>query len=427
MLPTARFVLPDTSNLQQLADDELLLRQAAFAALRRRVEAGEALVAAEIARRSSVELGHSGLAQREGARSAERLLERLAGVTPAAARAMVRVGRAPDPLVAAAVGSGEVSVVAADAILSGLGEPSDTIPPAALHEATALLLSVAPEVSPRRLAAEARAVRDRLDAEGTGDREQLLRDRRFLRLAPQPDGMTRVHGLLDPESAALVTSAFDAVTAPRRGGPRFAEASASDAPIDDQRTIEQVMADALVEMVRIAGAADRGRLFRQHRPAVTVHVTQADLVSGAGAAHLEGQTAAVSVATARRLACAEGTAQVLFAGDRPIALGRTQRLFTEAQRLALAARDGGCLWGDCDRPPSWCEAHHITEWSRGGSTDVDAGVLLCRFHHLMVHNQGWSIRRGSSGFEAMPPPGSGRHPAELRSKHPLHRHVALAG
>ncbi|MEB4614609.1 HNH endonuclease signature motif containing protein, partial [Leucobacter sp. M11] len=70
-----------------------------------------------------------------------------------------------------------------------------------------------------------------------------------------------------------------------------------------------------------------------------------------------------------------------------LAQGRTHRLFTKRQVLALRARDGGCRWPGCRTAPKDCEAHHIVPWSQGGATDLDNGVLLCRFHHSLVHDQ----------------------------------------
>lgn len=104
--------------------------------------------------------------------------------------------------------------------------------------------------------------------------------------------------------------------------------------------------------------------------------------------------ARVSAAEVRRLACEHGLIpQVLGGGSLPLDLGRRQRLFSTAQRLALAQRDLGCAFPGCDRPPSWCEAHHAGEpWARGGRTDVSEGVLLCSFHHHRVHEDAWSIR-----------------------------------
>ncbi len=424
--------LPSTHDLSTCSSADLQRRQQQFAVVRRRVDVGSSRVAAELARRSSREFGYAGLAQSEGLRAAEQLVEKLAGVTPGEARALVRVGEllvsSDLPAVSSAVESGALSVLAADAIRSGLGEPTDDIPAETLADAAALLVDAAAHLPLRRVAAHARALRDSLDELGVTEREDHLRSRRYLRLIPQDDGMTRLTGLLDPESAAIVSGAFDQVTAPRRGGPRFvdpAESARAKLISDDPRSTEQLLADAFVEMVRIAGAADQGTVFGQRRPAVSIHVDRADLESGHGSARIEGQTAAISIDSARRLACAAGAIPILFDGADAIDVGRTQRLFTERQRVALAARDGGCRFPDCDRPPSWCEAHHIDEWVRDhGRTDVAAGVLLCRFHHLLVHNAGWRIRRRGGGFAAQPPPGDSRPALDMPSHHPRLRRAA---
>jgi hypothetical protein len=78
----------------------------------------------------------------------------------------------------------------------------------------------------------------------------------------------------------------------------------------------------------------------------------------------------------------------------PLDLGREARLYTPKQRIALAIRDGGCRIPDCDRPASYCEAHHIDQWHADlGRTDIDRGILLCRFHHMNLHHHGWRITR----------------------------------
>ena len=324
--------------------------------------------------------------------------------------------------------SRQVSVGAAAAIQTGLGSPSPTVAADDLADAAHSLLIDSASLPPEKVARQARELRDELDEAGVADREAALREKRFLRLIPQPDGMTKLIGLLDPESAALVADAVDAVTSPRRGGPRFVDPDAvarADAIVRDERTTEQLALDALVQMVRIAGAADTGRVFGMRKPAVRVHVTMSDLRDGAGTAHLEGQAASVSAQTARRIACSDGYLPILFDDTgRALRLGRTQRLFTEHQRTILAAVWGGCAHPDCDRPPSWTEAHHINEWDHDqGSTDVDDGVLLCRHHHLMVHNNGWRIRRSGARYELLPPPGDALHDRAipLTPKNPVHR------
>ena len=88
-------------------------------------------------------------------------------------------------------------------------------------------------------------------------------------------------------------------------------------------------------------------------------------------------------------------------------VGREHRLFTTIQRIALAARDGGCRWIGCDRPPSWCEAHHVEHWHRDrGKTDVADGILLCRHHHLLLHNNNWTIERDPDRYWLTAPPGA---------------------
>jgi hypothetical protein len=74
---------------------------------------------------------------------------------------------------------------------------------------------------------------------------------------------------------------------------------------------------------------------------------------------------------------------------QPLDLGRASRVVTPAQRSALAVRDGGCVFPDCDRPLAWCEGHHLRHWLDGGPTDLANLALLCRAHHRAVHEGGW--------------------------------------
>ena len=436
MPPTATIALevPDLTGLDRASDLELIEWTRAWGEVRRRSDAGLSRLAAEVNRRSSLELGHAGLAQRSGMRTPDAFVSSLTGTSGAEARAMVTVGEmmdAPSPWlaeVAAGVGNGDVSVGAAAAIQQGLGSPSADVAADDLADAAHTLVVEAASLPPEKVGRRARELRDQLDADGVADREALLREKRFLRLTPRADGMTGIYGLLDPESAALVTDAIDLVTAPRRGGPRFvdpAQKERADAIVTDSRTTEQLALDALVEMVRIAGAADHGRVFGTRKPGVRIHATVADLDRRTGAGHIEGQHASVSVATVERRACADGYLPILFDDcGRALDLGRTQRLFSEKQRIVLAAIWGGCAIPDCDRPPSWTEAHHADEWDRhNGPTDVSNGVLLCRHHHMWVHDNDRRIRRRGTQLWLEPPPSDAlqREPILLESKNPVRR------
>jgi hypothetical protein len=69
----------------------------------------------------------------------------------------------------------------------------------------------------------------------------------------------------------------------------------------------------------------------------------------------------------------------------PLSLGRTRRLVSTAQRHALDIRDRNCGFPGCAVPGTWCDAHHVIPWSQGGNTDVSNMLLLCGFHHHLVH------------------------------------------
>jgi hypothetical protein len=113
----------------------------------------------------------------------------------------------------------------------------------------------------------------------------------------------------------------------------------------------------------------------------------------------------VSIDTVERALCESGTVPVAFDSEgQCVDLGREQRLYTARQRIGLAARDGGCRWPDCDRPASWCEAHHINQWARDqGNTDIADGILLCRYHHLLLHDNHWDITRTGGQYWLLPP------------------------
>ncbi len=73
--------------------------------------------------------------------------------------------------------------------------------------------------------------------------------------------------------------------------------------------------------------------------------------------------------------------------------GRRQRLYNTNQRRAMAHRDGGCGFPGCDLGPRYCDAHHLRPWTEGGLTNIDWGLLLCRRHHVLVHDKGWTLGR----------------------------------
>ena len=122
-----------------------------------------------------------------------------------------------------------------------------------------------------------------------------------------------------------------------------------------------------------------------------------DLLSGLGVGTLpDGDP--ISAGQARRLACtADLIPAVLGTDSEPLDLGRTTRLFTPAQRKALMIRDRHCKADGCDIPATFCEAHHLNPWARGGKSDLTNGVLLCSFHHHRIHDDAYLHQRHPDG------------------------------
>src|SRR6476661_6172410 len=102
----------------------------------------------------------------------------------------------------------------------------------------------------------------------------------------------------------------------------------------------------------------------------------------------------LSAAEARRLACSAGIIPMVLGGKGQVLdVGRKRRLHTEAMRIAMGVRDGGCTAEDCETPPGRCHAHHDTPWAEGGSTSVETGRLLCPHHHRRIHDPRFTTTR----------------------------------
>nr|MDQ2699128.1 HNH endonuclease [Actinomycetota bacterium] len=128
------------------------------------------------------------------------------------------------------------------------------------------------------------------------------------------------------------------------------------------------------------------------------------LQTGVGTATISGVDEPICAGTARRLAAdAEIIPVVLGSNSEVLDLGRTARLFTSAQRRALAARDGGCIWPGCTMPPAWCEVAHLLAWQLGGETDLENGALMCPHHHRRFDHDGWALRREHGTPYLIPP------------------------
>lgn len=136
------------------------------------------------------------------------------------------------------------------------------------------------------------------------------------------------------------------------------------------------------------------------RNQVVLHVDLETVAGGSGpgregAANLE-QGPMLSPATARRLCCDASIVTLIERGGEPLSVGRRTRAVPPAIDRALRARDRTCRFPGCENH-RFVDAHHIRHWARGGETSLDNLIRLCRHHHRLVHEGGYSVKREGNG------------------------------
>ncbi|MEU7850883.1 DUF222 domain-containing protein [Micromonospora parva] len=214
--------------------------------------------------------------------------------------------------------------------------------------------------------------------------------RRHVTLSEQQNGQVRLSGNLDTETASLLREAIDPLCAPTGE--------------QDDRSPGQRRADALGEICRLALRTGQLPDNGGDRPQLVVTVALEELVNGVRAGTLETGTH-LTPGAVRRLACDAGVLPVVLDGNSQVLdVGRQRRLFTGPLRRALVLRDGGCAFPGCDRPPRWCDGHHIRHWVDGGVTTLGNAVLLCGYHHRLIHRGDWAVRLAADGRPEFLPP-----------------------
>ena len=327
------------------------------------------------------------------------------------------------PVIGRALDDGAISIDAASTVIEALGDAADRANPEHLIAAEeALVASATGErgihpaeagvadraMPPELLARLARAWRDALDPDGVEPRyEQQLAQRSFS-FRTRADGSFTGSFVCTPDQGAVLTTAFDAFTRPTKPRFRDDDERADEARETDERTRPQKMIDALIAMV---AASVEGRDVPRvggEAPTVVITVPQATLKAAAEGvpgctATVERTGDAVPAHIAASMLC-DGFIQhaVTGADGLPLQLGRRDRLFSRAQRRALAIRDGGCRAPGCTFPVGWTEAHHITPWEEGGPTDLDNGILVCSHHHHEVHRGALEVIWASGGWVVVP-------------------------
>jgi hypothetical protein len=181
----------------------------------------------------------------------------------------------------------------------------------------------------------------------------------------------------------------------------------------------QRRADALREAIALVLRTGKLPIRRGQRPQVHVTMT-ADTFIGT-AEHPVATTATGQTLTpdqVRQIACDCDVTPIILNGKGvPLFVGRKYRTVTPGQWAALVVRDGGCVHPQCDRPPDFCEAHHIIWWENHGNSDLDNYALLCFNHHDFAH-AGWQIRMAEDGHpEVIPPPWLDPHQRPRRNEY----------
>ncbi|MHB8572042.1 MAG: HNH endonuclease [Candidatus Dormibacteria bacterium] len=241
----------------------------------------------------------------------------------------------------------------------------------------------------RHLCQHARHVQD---PEGYERSEVAAVEARRLEFSNAPNGGVWLGGFLDSAGGAAVRSALEPL-ATRTGE-------------HDARRRNRRLADALVELAVHSMDTGRSAVSPTHRAHLQVTSTLETLLAAGGAPAAEQEfSLPVSRKVVERLGCDSSVTRVLLAGDSSVIdVGRAHRVVPAATRKALHARDQGCRWPGCERPPSWTAAHHLVHWAQGGRTDLENLVLLCHRHHWMVHEGGWQLVRSDGDYHTIPPP-----------------------
>src|SRR6185295_15632675 len=185
------------------------------------------------------------------------------------------------------------------------------------------------------------------------------------------DGMVRLEITLTAEEAELVVKACDA-----------------SASAETHSRVDGLiaMAERTLREPTASAEAPKG-----HSPVeILLHIDASTL-----AGHLDNGHP-ISAEACGRLLCDAGVVPILE--DRHgtlLDVGRKTRTISSALRRALWSRDRGCRFPGCAH--KLVDGHHITPWSRGGQTNLDQLVLLCRHHHGLVHEGGFLLEKRDDG------------------------------
>jgi Domain of unknown function (DUF222) len=302
-----------------------------------------------------------------------------------------------------ALWAGEISLGHAQVIRHAVDALPLKVPATVRADGEAWLIDQARTFDPQALARLGRHLLHIVDPDAgrslEADEAEQQRNQTFS-LGHRHDGMRIPKGGFTPEAGALLDAALDAVSEPRP--------SADGTP--DPRNPGQRRAEGLLELIKLALHSPDMPEDGGEPVTVVITVPLETLESRLDEAGVLGGELEngdpISAETARRLSCdAFLVAAVLGTNSEVLDISRLARNPPRPMRRALVARDRGCAFPGCGRPPRWCHAHHIRFWTRDhGPTALSNLVLLCGRHHRVIHHEGWSVRIGDDGLPVFRPP-----------------------
>jgi len=378
-----------------------------------RLEADIALLARDLEQRLArwlalvAEFDRRGGARRWGFRGTAEWLAWHCGLAQRTARDHVRVARmlVERPLVRHGLASGDLSYSKVRALSRA---------PAGEDEAGLVALARS------STAGEVERVVRALRSAPSADVEVANRGhaRRFLEWSWEPDGSLAVRGRLPAEDGAAFIEMIETAAAAIHGAPNpRSPADRADQLPDRPPPWGACRADALAEVARSGSP----------RTQVVLHVDEAALAcTAATASERAGETCeledgpAMPSESARRLACDAELILAARGDDGSIDYGRTRRVVSAPLRTSLERRDRHCRYPGCERRHD-LHAHHIKHWAHGGATDKDNLVLLCRFHHRLVHEDGFTVQRARDGTFLFARPDRRPVPVVPVSREEVHR------
>ncbi|MFD9701982.1 DUF222 domain-containing protein [Lentzea sp. NPDC059081] len=379
-------------DFRLLATDELLAAVVGDVVEIRVLENAMMQKIAELERRGAAsELGYKNVAQvlRHAVRWDLKTARQWVARAEVLAREVTPTGAVLEPELPATAAAVEQGLLSGEHI-SAVAEVMKDLPPAAEQP----VVEYAREHEPSAVRSFGKELAYRLhqnDPEPRDTEEPAPVNR--LRMAWKGDQL-EVWAKLDQVSGAKFEALIDPLARPRPTTPE-------EGP--DPRTRAEREGDAFADLVDLVLRSDR--LPEHGGEPVTLTLTMAyrDLAEQTGFATLDNRER-VPAGLVRRLACNAGVVPVVLGSrSESMDIGRKTRTFPAAIRRLLVARDQGCSFPGCDRPPKHCDAHHVRFWSHGGETSVHNAALLCRHHHTLIHQSEWEVKLRNGTPTFVPP------------------------